>query len=394
MTVNTTKAAVCRFEDLLMIELKTMGFAGVVFVTLITHGFAQTSDNTTKGARNKKFVVPPSGGVLDTDRLKAELRTISCSPLKDAELKNDVEKTDDENSDTGKPNIPTKTLGGRELWGDVAHFHGWRIQQQVLTKHFRLLDGDDTRHAWGSREQCQAKLDVIKRDHKLPAMSGTGVLLIHGISRSSKSMAAFREPLTKAGFQVFPFDYPSTRVDITESAEYLRQVIESLDGIESLHIVAHSMGGLVTRAYLAKPADPRLKRLVMLGTPNSGADMADLLRDKANFLFKPLLGPAGQQLITDPNGLIGQLPIPKCEFAIIAGGRGGNGFNPLIPGDDDGTVSVASTRLAGATDFLQVNSLHTLLMKSDEAINSTVRFLESGRLRAEGDPQPIPQGVP
>ena len=301
--------------------------------------------------------------------------------------------TADDEPPNSKPwlNVATKTLGGRQFWGDVVHFHNWRIQHNVVTKHYRLLDGDDTRHAWGSREQCQAKLDEIKHDQKLPRMSGRGVILIHGITRSSKSMSAFREPLTKAGFCVFPFDYPSTRVEIPESADDLRQVIESLDGIESLSIVAHSMGGLVTRAYLDKQADPRIQRLVMLGSPNSGAELADLMRGKANFAFKPLLGPAGQQLVTDPEGLIARLPTPPCEFAVIAGGRGGNGFNPLIPGDDDGIVSVASTRLPGAADFLQVTSLHLSLLSSSEAISATTRFLENGKLREKGEPQPIPR---
>ncbi len=303
-----------------------------------------------------------------------------------------VEKPDRETTDPKSPlNLPAKTLGGREFWGDVVHFHEWRIQHNVVTKHYRLLDGNDVRQAWGSREQCQTKLDEIKRERKLPRMSGTGVILIHGIIRSSKSMSAFRKPLTNSGFHVFPFDYPSTRVEIAESADYLRQVIESLDGIESLHIVAHSMGGLVTRSYMARQPDPRIKRLVMLGSPNSGAELADLMRGKANFFFKPLLGPAGQQLVTDPDGLIARLPTPTCAFAVIAGGREGKGFNPLIPGDDDGIVSVASTRLPGAADFLLVNSLHLNLLRMDESTAAAVRFLETGRLREEGDPQPIPR---
>lgn len=305
----------------------------------------------------------------------------------------DSTKTNSEaSSPKSRLNVPMKTLGGREFWGDVVHFHDWRIQQNVFTKHYRLIDGSDTRRAWGTREQCQAALDEVKREQRLPRMSGPGVILIHGITRSSKSMSAFREPLTKAGFHVFPFDYPSTRVEIPESADYLKQVIESLEGIETLHIIAHSMGGIVTRAYMSQPnPDPRIKRLVMIGSPNSGAELADLLSDNMNFVFKPMLGPAGQQLVTDSDGLIARLPTPTCDFAVIAGGRGGNGFNPLIPDDDDGIVSVASTRLPGAADFMQVPSLHLRLLRTPEAISSAIRFLETGKLRNQGDPQPIPR---
>ena len=286
-------------------------------------------------------------------------------------------------------NLPIKTLGGREFWGDVVHFHGWRIQQNALTEHFRLIDGDDVRHAWGTREQCQAKLDEIKLEKKLPQMSGDGVLLIHGITRSSKSMAGYRAPLEKAGLQVFPFDYPSTRVDLDASAEYLHQVIESLEGIERIHIVAHSMGGVVARTYRAKHRDERLHRLVLVGSPQNGAEMADLARDKANVVFKTIFGPAGQQLITDQAGFLAKLPKPDVEFAVIAGGHPPNGINPLIPGDDDGIVSVASTRLAGAADYLYVESLHLALNRNATAHAATVRFLKTGKLREEGEPQPI-----
>ena len=292
---------------------------------------------------------------------------------------------------TELPNLPTKTLGGREFWGDVAHFHGWRIQHNVISKHFRLIDGDDVRHAWGTRELCQAKLDEIQREQKLPKMSGEGVLLVHGITRSSKSMAAYRPPLEKAGYHVFPFDYPSTRVDLDTAADYLNQVIESLDGIQRLHIVAHSMGGVVTRTYRARHRDERLTRVVLVGSPQKGAELADLMRDKANLIFKPLFGPAGQQLLTNPGSFVSKLPTPDIEFAVIAGGKPPHGYNPLIAGDDDGIVSLESTRLAGATDFLQLDSLHLGLNRNESAHSATVRFLQTGRLRAEGESQPIPR---
>lgn len=304
------------------------------------------------------------------------------------------EKVADTEPENAPLNLRSKTLGGREFWGDVVHFHDWRIQHSVLAKHYRLLDGKDVRHAWGTREQCQAKLDEIKQERKLPKMSGEGVLLIHGIIRSSKSMAAFREPLEAAGFHVFPFDYPSTRVDLDASADYLHQVIESLEGIERLHIVAHSMGGIVTRTYWAKHRDRRLERLVLIGSPHSGAKLADIMQGKANFIFKPIFGPAGQQLVSDHDGFIAKLPTPDCEFAVIAGSHPPKGFNPLIPGDDDGIVDLESTQLPGATDSLKVDSVHLGLIRSQAVSAASIRFLKTGRLREEGDAEPIPKLVP
>jgi len=285
-------------------------------------------------------------------------------------------------------NLALKTLGGLQFWGDVFALHGWRIQHNVFTNHFRLLDPDDVRQAWGTKEQCLAALKAIREERKLIPMTGKVVILIHGITRSSKCFRAMEPALHGAGFATLGFDYPSTRVTIPECAKYLRQFLESLDGVEEIHFVVHSMGGLVVRAYLMEHQDPRIRRMVMLGVPNLGARMANLVKDF--FAFKAIFGPAGQQLVEEAAGLIPNLPTPAFEFAVIAGARGTpDGFNPLIPGDDDGTVSVAATRLPGAADFLAVPVLHSFLMSNAEVIAACRRFLETGSLRENGIPEPI-----
>jgi pimeloyl-ACP methyl ester carboxylesterase len=286
-------------------------------------------------------------------------------------------------------NLPVKTLGGRQLWGDVQCFHDWRIQHCLLDGHYRLLDGRDVRHAWGTLEQCQTKLEQIRQEQDLAPMSGRAVICLHGIVRSSKSFGAMKSVLRDAGYVVFGFDYPSTQVEIPASAEYLHKVIESLEGITEINFVTHSMGGLVVRAYLKEHSDPRIRRMVMLGVPNQGARMATLLQK--NILYRTLYGPAGLQLVDDPEGLIAKLPVPQFEFAIVAGARGNEqGFNPLIPGDDDGTVSLESACLPGAADFMTVRAMHSFLMYNPEVVASSARFLQTGRLRAEGEAQPIP----
>ena len=285
--------------------------------------------------------------------------------------------------------VSMKTMGGRQFWGDVSFFRGWRIQQNVFTGHYRLLDEKDRRHAIGSREFCKESLERAKREHKLQAMSGTAVVLIHGIIRSSKSFHQLKHQLQQVGYLVVVFDYPSTRVDIQRAAGYLHETLESLDGIDTIHLVVHSMGGLVVRAFLAEHEDRRIERMVMMGVPNVGAQLADQLKHR--WLYKTVFGPAGQQLGKDPEGWIAQLPIPDFEFAIIAGGRGpkSNGFNPILEGDDDGTVTVESTRLPGATDFILVGCPHSFLMAHEDATAATIRFLQSGAFRSAGAREPI-----
>ena len=284
--------------------------------------------------------------------------------------------------------MQSKTLGGRQFWGDVHHLHGWRIQQNVFTKHFRLIDPDDIRHTWGSFDDCQTRLARISEEKKLGPMKGPAVILIHGLLQSSKCMVQMGACVEKAGYTAVEFDYPSTQVSIPEAARYLNQLIQSLDGIDEINFVTHSMGGLVVRAYTMEYADPRIKRLVMLGTPNQGAELADITHQY--WILRTAAGPGARQLGTRTDGLIQKLPVPKFEFAVIAGSRGTPaGWNPLIPGDDDGTVTVESTKLPGATDFATVNALHSRLLWNEEAHIQTINFLKNGRLRTEGEPQPI-----
>jgi len=281
-----------------------------------------------------------------------------------------------------------KTLGGRHYWGDVTYFHGWKIQQNVLTKHFRLLDSRDHRHAWGTLEQCRTRLEEIRREQKLPEMSGQAVILLHGIIRSSKSMSRMQKRLTESGFVTVPFDYPSTQVNLDQCSAYLNRVVKSLDGVKQISFVTHSMGGLVVRNWLRDHSDPRVQRLVMIGTPNKGAEMADKLQDwKA---YRLILGPAGQQLISGKAGAISRLPIPKFEFAVIAGGKGTpEGYNLLIPGDDDGTVAINSARLEGASDFISFPVLHSFLPLNAEVIDCADRFLRTGAFRENGRKHPV-----
>ena len=287
--------------------------------------------------------------------------------------------------------IDFQTLGGRQFWGDVKFFQGYRIQQNVFTKHYRLLDANDVRRMWGSLEECEAKLQAIAAENNLKPMSGKAVILIHGIARSSKTMNPMARAMAQEGYNVVNFEYPSTRVTMSESAEYLHKTISSLEGIEQIDFVCWSMGGLLVRSYLQNHADdrdPRIHRMVMLGTPNHGAELANILRN--NFAFKLIMGPAGQELVSDEGGTIAKLPVPDFEFAVIAGGRGTkNGWNPLIPGDDDATVSIECTRLVGAKDFMTVPALHSFIPSNEEAIAASKRFFETGALRESGETQPI-----
>ena len=89
-----------------------------------------------------------------------------------------------------------------------------------------------------------------------------------------------------------------------------------------------------------------LRRVVMIAPPNHGSLAARRLSN--NSAFRAILGKPGVQLGTEWSWLESELMVPPCEFGIVAGGTGGGGFSPFHPGDDDGRISVETTRLSGA----------------------------------------------
>jgi len=290
------------------------------------------------------------------------------------------------NSITGSELFPVPTLGGKQFWADESFFHQWRIQRNVLTGHCRLLDEANRRHAQGTYLQCRVKLEQIKRQRNLPPMQGQAVIVLHGLLRSRSSMSKLCRHLANDGqFTVFNVAYPSTRRDVAGHAAALARIIENLHGIDEIDFVAHSLGNIVIRHYLAdytdeaagRSPDPRIKRFVMLGPPNHGSLAAVAVSE--NSLFTTMAGRPGQQLGRTWGNLKGKLATPAFEFGIIAGGRQDHqGFNPLLPDDNDGTVTVASTRLAGATDFVVVPTMRSLMINDAKVIEYTLRFLRKG----------------
>lgn len=202
------------------------------------------------------------------------------------------------------------------------------------------------------------------------------VFLLHGICRSPLDMALLAGALRREGYEVVNWRYPSTRHSLDQLADRLARALEPYRD-RKVNFVCHSMGGIVVRLYCARHKPQNVGRIVMVGTPNQGAYLADVLGDW--LLYRVLFGPAGQQLRQGASGGCAGAGIPDCEFGVIAGGTGcDHGMNPIIPGDNDGTVSVESTRLEGMRDFLVLPYGHTSIPFMPRTVRNAIHFLKTG----------------
>jgi pimeloyl-ACP methyl ester carboxylesterase len=209
-----------------------------------------------------------------------------------------------------------------------------------------------------------------------------GVVFLHGISRSFRSLIKMQLAVEAAGFATRNIGYPSRQKALSALADDIHPAIAPFaDANEGrTHIVCHSMGGLLARAYLARYRPERLGRVVMLGTPNGGSEVADRLKDW--LAYRLFFGPAGQQLVTRRDAATDAL-MPPVDYpvGVIAGNRS---LDPicstlLLPGPNDGKVTVERTKLAGMADHIVIGAEHTFMVRNPAAITQTIAFLKLGR---------------
>lgn len=206
------------------------------------------------------------------------------------------------------------------------------------------------------------------------------VILLHGLCRTARSMVQLERALTNAGFTVRNVAYPSRTAPIQQLADdAIGKAVADCqrDGAVKIHFVTHSLGGILVRSYFARHSVSQLGRVVMLAPPNQGSEVVDKLGGW--FLFKWLNGPAGGELGTGTNSVPNRLGPVNYPVGVIAGDRSINWINSLllIPGRDDGKVSIERTKLAAMSDHIVIHTAHPFIMKNRKVIRQTIQFLQT-----------------
>ncbi len=281
------------------------------------------------------------------------------------------------------PDLMSAVLRDRMVWADLSVRQGWRVQQEGLTGGCRILDATDKPIVKGD---CGAALDAFAAMAPRPNTADRAPLavLIHGYNGSRNDLMPLARHLSGLGFRTETVALPTFLKGVDEQAQRLNAVVATMDGSGPVLFVAHSMGGLVVRRALADQPQWMARRgasgAIFIGTPFGGSALARIAADLG---VAPLGGPAVRDLLP----LTGEAPpFPPSRWCVIAGGNGGEGWNPLVPGDDDGMIAVEETKLAAGEDRILVHAMHVGLLRHPMTLEAVESFARGGLCSAAKAP--------
>jgi pimeloyl-ACP methyl ester carboxylesterase len=232
---------------------------------------------------------------------------------------------------------------------------------------------------WHENHETFVKKNMRTQDrgdeNKNPTRDRVGeqVVLVHGIWMTGLEMRWLGWRLAASGFSPSHFHYRSTRRTPEENARRLGRYLQGLE-VDRLHLVGHSLGGVVLLHLFEQFADLPPGRVVLMGAPVLGSGVARRM-NRSSWL-RPVLGRSVER------GLLGGVPAwsQSRELGVIAGDFS-VGVGRILGGltqPSDGTVAVSETRLPGADSFRVMETSHTGMIFSRLVAEEVCHFLHHG----------------
>lgn len=205
------------------------------------------------------------------------------------------------------------------------------------------------------------------------------IVLIHGIWMNSLEMLYLHQYFQKQGYNVYGFNYPSVRKSPAENARRLKKYIDNL-AEQEVHLVAHSLGGVVVLHMFDLFDDIKPGRVVLMGCPYRGSDTAKNLAmtyRQQPLIQKALLGRAQE------GALLNDAPPWRAqrELGVLAGNQPfgmGTTLRAISDGAHDGTVHVKETVIDNAHDFTILPVSHTSMLFTPQSAQAVSHFLAQG----------------
>jgi pimeloyl-ACP methyl ester carboxylesterase len=207
------------------------------------------------------------------------------------------------------------------------------------------------------------------------AGSAAHIIYVHGLwMNGAESLFLRRRLQNKLGMPVHSFHYRSVSATMADATARLQAFMQKLAAPE-VHLIAHSLGGLVVYRFLERYPEQPPGRVVFLGVPAVASRSA--LSVSRRLSATPLGRCVAEELLTERT----RHWLPPRELGVIAGTKAmglGRVFTKFDE-DSDGTVAVSETRISGATDHLALPVSHMGLLLSPRVAHEAASFFERGR---------------
>jgi pimeloyl-ACP methyl ester carboxylesterase len=210
------------------------------------------------------------------------------------------------------------------------------------------------------------------------------VVCLHGFWSHGTGMYLIKRRFeNEYGMRALLFNYPSVRGTLDENAAALAEFMQN-EGAAGAHIVGHSLGGVVSLRMLANHADAPPGRVVCLGSPLTGSRSAEFLsrQDWAEPIFGHSLS---KGVVEAPASTWASEVCALREVGVIAGNAsiGLGQFVAQFEEDNDGTVAVSETQLAGVRDHMVMPVSHNGMLLSSSVLDQAAAFLKRGEFLRE-----------
>lgn len=201
------------------------------------------------------------------------------------------------------------------------------------------------------------------------------IVLIHGLWEAPFMMNVLGYRLAKQGYLVKYFHYHSVIKDITANREKLFNYLQPLEN-QVVHLVGHSLGGLLILKLLEKHSLENVKSIVLLASPVNGSVASKAFIDK--FYAKLIFGRSLPALVE------GVQVEAEQQVGVIAGtgGMGVTQYFIKIPKPHDGVISVKEAELQGANEMITLPVSHFPMIFSRQVAENIVEFIQTGQFIA------------
>ena len=270
------------------------------------------------------------------------------------------------------------TFGGRVFWEDLFVKHGWRIQRNLTSKKFRLLDNFDIVRFEGSYKKALAEFSVYSAAYELDKKNNNEdlVIMLHGYGQSGKIFKTLADYLRAKRIDAQSIEYPSTQRRVVDNAKQLNMALDNLTDYKQVSFVTFGSGNILLEEALRqrKNVNPHINKIVEI-SPNMG-NIGWLAKISRYDLFKFIFGETCFNLAAEniaslhhiPNAQIGVINIKDSKKSFLS---------PNKPTRADEEVK----NWCGAQEILSVFANRSNVLNLKNVHEAVFRFLTSSKLR-------------